>query len=35
LCGPIPFMQAQRKALEASGVPSERIHSEVFGSGVA
>ncbi|KIW86952.1 uncharacterized protein Z519_12417 [Cladophialophora bantiana CBS 173.52] len=35
LCGPIPFMQLQQKALEALGVPNERIHSEVFGSGVA
>ncbi|KAK6371478.1 uncharacterized protein PV06_01487 [Exophiala oligosperma] len=35
LCGPIPFMQAQQKSLEALGVPSERIHSEVFGSGIA
>ncbi|OAP55783.1 hypothetical protein AYL99_09935 [Fonsecaea erecta] len=35
LCGPIPFMQLQRRALEALGVPGERIHSEVFGSGVA
>ena len=31
LCGPLPFMQAQRAALLASGVPSERIHREVFG----
>lgn len=35
LCGPIPFMQAQQKSLEALGVPKDRIHSEVFGSGVA
>ena len=35
LCGPIPFMQSQQKSLEALGVPSERIHSEVFGSGIA
>ncbi|KAG9775002.1 Flavohemoprotein [Exophiala dermatitidis] len=35
LCGPIPFMKTQQKALEELGVPSERIHSEVFGSGVA
>ncbi|EXJ85069.1 nitric oxide dioxygenase [Capronia epimyces CBS 606.96] len=34
LCGPIPFMQTQQKSLEALGVPPERIHSEVFGSGV-
>ena len=35
LCGPVPFMKAQRTGLEALGVPSERIHSEVFGAGVA
>jgi len=35
LCGPIPFMQTQQKSLEALGVPKDRIHSEVFGSGVA
>lgn len=35
LCGPIPFMQAQQKTLEGLGVPTERIHSEVFGSGIA
>ncbi|RMZ88831.1 hypothetical protein DV736_g3946, partial [Chaetothyriales sp. CBS 134916] len=32
LCGPIPFMRVQQQSLEALGVPSERIHSEVFGS---
>ncbi|KAI8823663.1 flavodoxin reductases (ferredoxin-NADPH reductases) family 1, partial [Fimicolochytrium jonesii] len=32
LCGPVPFMNAQRKALEEIGVHPERIHSEVFGS---
>jgi len=31
LCGPLPFMQAQRAALLANGVPAERIHREVFG----
>lgn len=35
LCGPVPFMRAQQESLEALGVPSHRIHSEVFGSGVA
>lgn len=35
LCGPIPFMKTQQKALEDLGVPPERIHSEVFGSGIA
>jgi len=35
LCGPGPFMKAQQKSLEALGVPSERIHSEVFGAGDA
>ncbi|KIY00932.1 uncharacterized protein Z520_03598 [Fonsecaea multimorphosa CBS 102226] len=32
LCGPVPFMRLHQKALEDLGVPSERIHSEVFGS---
>lgn len=32
LCGPLPFMQLQQKGLEALGVSSDRIHSEVFGS---
>lgn len=31
LCGPLPFMQAQRRWLLAHGVPRERIHHEVFG----
>jgi len=31
LCGPLPFMQAQRAALLAHGVPTDRIHREVFG----
>ncbi|ALM81680.1 globin domain-containing protein [Bordetella sp. N] len=31
LCGPLPFMQAQRAALLEAGVPSTRIHREVFG----
>ncbi|KAK5188609.1 Nitric oxide oxidoreductase [Exophiala xenobiotica] len=35
LCGPVPFMRAQQESLEALGVSSHRIHSEVFGSGVA
>ncbi|KAJ9655941.1 Nitric oxide oxidoreductase [Neophaeococcomyces mojaviensis] len=35
LCGPVPFMQAQQRSLEALGVPTERIYSEVFGSGFA
>jgi nitric oxide dioxygenase len=34
LCGPVPFMSAQQKGLEGFGIPSERIHSEVFGSGL-
>lgn len=34
LCGPIPFMQAQQKSLEALGVDPTHIHSEVFGSGI-
>lgn len=32
LCGPLPFMNAQRQNLEALGVAPERIHSEVFGA---
>jgi nitric oxide dioxygenase len=31
LCGPLPFMQAQRGALESRGVNPIRIHREVFG----
>ncbi|MES2742705.1 MAG: globin domain-containing protein [Pseudomonadota bacterium] len=31
LCGPLPFMHAQREALLALGVPPERLHREVFG----
>lgn len=31
LCGPLPFMQLQRRALVARGIPRERIHYEVFG----
>ncbi|MGT2491721.1 hypothetical protein ACU4GD_17320 [Cupriavidus basilensis] len=31
LCGPLPFMQAQRAALHARGVKAERVHREVFG----
>ncbi|MCB5364204.1 NO-inducible flavohemoprotein [Pusillimonas sp. CC-YST705] len=33
LCGPMPFMQAQYHSLKALGVPVERIHAEVFGTG--
>lgn len=33
LCGPVPFMQAQRQALRDLGVAPERIHAEVFGTG--
>ncbi|KAI2739163.1 hypothetical protein DTO013F2_9438 [Penicillium roqueforti] len=32
ICGPQPFMKAQRKILETLGVSPERIHMEVFGS---
>ena len=35
LCGPVPFMAAQQRNLEALGVPKDHIHSEVFGAGVA
>lgn len=31
LCGPLPFMQAQRASLLAEGVGAGRIHREVFG----
>ena len=31
LCGPLAFMQKQRQQLLAVGVPSARIHREVFG----
>ncbi|MCB5195483.1 NO-inducible flavohemoprotein [Deefgea salmonis] len=33
LCGPLAFMQAQIKSLQALGVQSERIHAEAFGTG--
>lgn len=33
LCGPLPFMAAQRQALTQLGVAPERIHAEVFGTG--
>ena len=33
LCGPLPFMSAQRQALTTLGVAPERIHAEVFGTG--
>jgi nitric oxide dioxygenase len=32
LCGPVPFMDAQRHDLESLGVAPERVHSEVFGA---
>jgi nitric oxide dioxygenase len=35
LCGPVPFMKVHQEGLKALGVPPERIHSEVFGSGLA
>lgn len=31
LCGPGPFMQIQRRALIARGIPAQRIQQEVFG----
>lgn len=31
LCGPLPFMQAQRRTLLAQGLDRSRIHYEVFG----
>lgn len=33
LCGPMPFMAEQHKALVARGIPAENIHSEAFGTG--
>lgn len=33
LCGPRGFMQAQRQALQAAGVPEAHIHAEAFGTG--
>ena len=35
LCGPLPFMQAQAQSLQSLGVPADRIHTEVFGTGGA
>jgi len=32
LCGPVAFMQQQRRQLRDAGVQAERIHMEVFGS---
>ncbi|AXK39525.1 NO-inducible flavohemoprotein [Crenobacter cavernae] len=32
LCGPLPFMSAQKSALLSLGVAPERVHYEVFGS---
>lgn len=31
MCGPLPFMQSARRSLINQGVPSDRIHYEVFG----
>jgi nitric oxide dioxygenase len=33
VCGPVGFMSAQVAALHAAGIPSTRIHTEIFGSG--
>jgi len=33
LCGPLPFMNAQRRTLVELGVAPERIHAEIFGTG--
>jgi ferredoxin-NADP reductase/ferredoxin len=35
LCGPLAFMSDMKTGLAATGVPSEQIHSEVFGAGPA
>ncbi|KAG8409389.1 Nitric oxide oxidoreductase [Metarhizium acridum] len=32
ICGPLPFMKAQSKALMLMGVDEERVHMELFGS---
>jgi nitric oxide dioxygenase len=34
LCGPVAFMREQREALVARGVDPQRIHTEIFGSGM-
>jgi nitric oxide dioxygenase len=34
LCGPLPFMIAQKESLSRLGVAATRIHTEVFGSGM-
>lgn len=34
LCGPLPFMLAQKETLERLRVDAARIHTEVFGSGM-
>jgi nitric oxide dioxygenase len=34
LCGPVGFMREQRAALVARGVDPQRIHTEIFGSGM-
>ena len=31
MCGPLPFMRVSRTTLLARGIPTERIHYEVFG----
>ena len=33
LCGPVPFMHEQYRALLERGIAKERIHSEAFGTG--
>lgn len=33
LCGPLPFMQEQHRALINAGIPQAQIHSEAFGTG--
>lgn len=34
LCGPVAFMREQRDALVARGIDTQRIHTEIFGSGM-
>lgn len=34
-CGPVPFMKDMYQNLRKMGIPDERIHFEMFQSGVA
>jgi len=35
VCGPKVFMKGIEKSLKAEGIPAERIHMELFGTGGA